>query len=110
MRQLLLFSRVTPSDASEVDLNQIIREFESLLGRAVGEGIDLRLDLDPDAGCVLGVPSELEQVVMNLGVNARDAMDGHGLITITTSTFEVAPDEGGHRTRTRAVRPLHGGR
>ena len=110
VRQLLLFSRVTPSDASGSTSTQIIREFESLLGRAVGEGIDLRLDLDPDAGCVLGVAGELEQVVMNLGVNARDAMDGHGLITITTSTFVVARRRGGHRARTRSVRPLHGGR
>jgi two-component system, cell cycle sensor histidine kinase and response regulator CckA len=85
VRQLLAYSRKQVLQPRRVDLNAIVREMGAMLRRVVGEPIELRLDLDPGLGHVTADPGQLEQVIANLGVNARDAMPRGGTLTITTS-------------------------
>jgi CheY-like chemotaxis protein len=82
-----------------VNLNAIVREMGGMLRRLVGERITLRLDLDPSLGDVTADPGQLEQVIANLGVNARDAMPHGGTLTIATANvnrvgLRAASDEG----------------
>jgi two-component system, cell cycle sensor histidine kinase and response regulator CckA len=85
VRQLLAYSRKQVLQPRRVDLNAIVREMGAMLRRVVGEPIELRLDLDPGLGHVTADPGQLEQVIANLGVNARDAMPRGGTLTITTT-------------------------
>jgi PAS domain S-box-containing protein len=85
VRQLLAYSRKQVLQPRRVDLNAIVRDMGAMLRRVVGEPIELRLDLDPGLGHVTADPGQLEQVIANLGVNARDAMPRGGTLTITTS-------------------------
>ncbi|HEX2636299.1 MAG TPA: ATP-binding protein [Gemmatimonadales bacterium] len=85
VRQLLAYSRKQVLQPRHVDLNAIVRDMGAMLRRVVGEPIELRLDLDPGLGHVTADPGQLEQVIANLGVNARDAMPRGGTLTITTS-------------------------
>ena len=82
--RLLAFSRQTPADSSVVGLNAIVEGMGPMLRRLVGPTVDLRIALDPDAGRVRIDRPQLEQAVLNLVVNARDAMPGDGVITIAT--------------------------
>jgi PAS domain S-box-containing protein len=84
VRQLLAFSRKQVMQPRLVNLNAIVREMGGMLRRLVGERITLRLDLDPALGDVTADPGQLEQVIANLGVNARDAMPHGGTLTIAT--------------------------
>ncbi len=91
-RQLLLFSRSAPSVARVVRPNEVIAGLAAMLQRLLGEQLALALDLSPELLAVRIDPSQLEQVVMNLVVNARDAMPGGGRISVMTrnaSTQEV---------------------
>ena len=65
-------------------------EVQSMLGRLIGDNIELSLALDEPAGCVLADPGQIEQVIINLVVNARDAMADGGRITISTSTVTAS--------------------
>jgi two-component system cell cycle sensor histidine kinase/response regulator CckA len=85
-RQLLAFSRKQMLQPSAVDVSVVVRGIEKMLRRMVREDIELRLQLLPDAGRAFVDPSQLEQVIMNLVVNARDAMPGGGNITVETSS------------------------
>jgi PAS domain S-box-containing protein len=88
-RQLLAYSRTQQAEPQVLDLNEVIRDLADLLGRTVGAGIELVLDLDPDVGRVLADHGQLEQVLVNLAVNARDAMPDGGRLTIQTMDAEV---------------------
>jgi signal transduction histidine kinase len=88
-RQLLAFSRRQPFHARLVDLNAIVRGMEPMLARLIGEDVSLRTTLQAGPVWVRADPSQLEQVVLNLAVNARDAMPGGGRLTISTRTEEV---------------------
>jgi PAS domain S-box-containing protein len=83
-RQLLAFSRKQVTDPVVLDLNHSIAETRKMLRRLVGEAIPVRTSLDPDLGCVRIDPHALVQVLMNLSVNARDAMPEGGTLTIAT--------------------------
>ena len=84
-RQLLAFSRKQILQPTVVDVSSAVRGVEKMLGRLLGEDIDLALQTSADTGRVFVDPSQLEQVIMNLVVNARDAMPNGGNIMIETS-------------------------
>ena len=92
-RQLLTFSRKQVLQPRMLDLNTVIREMEPMLQRLIGEHIELTTRLDGALGRVRADASQIEQVLMNLAVNARDAMPHHGALTIETAT--LAPEEAG---------------
>ena len=89
VRQLLAFSRKQVLENQVLDLNNLLDESHKLLARVVGEDINLRLNLDAAPATVLADPHQLEQVVFNLVVNARDAMPKGGWLTIETGTAEL---------------------
>lgn len=82
--QLLAFTRQQMVDPVLIELNPEIRSLEKMLRRIIGEDVELILDLSPDTGHVLMDPTQLGQLVMNLTVNARDAMPKGGALRIAT--------------------------
>jgi PAS domain S-box-containing protein len=92
-KQLLSFSRRHVMETVSIDLNLLIVDMVTMLRRMIGEDIDLRTSLGPDLSAVRADRSQLEQVVMNLVVNARDASRGGGAIHIETAnvTFGTSP-------------------
>jgi two-component system, cell cycle sensor histidine kinase and response regulator CckA len=84
-RQLLAFSRKQVLDPEVLDLSEVAAGLKSLLGRLLGENIELVLDLAPDLANVKADRGQIEQLIMNLVVNARDAMPGGGKVTLQTS-------------------------
>ncbi|MEU4626252.1 PAS domain S-box protein [Actinoplanes sp. NPDC023801] len=91
--QLLAFGRREVVRPRVLDLNGVIREVEQLLLRTLGEHIQLHVDLEPRLWPVLADPGQIEQVLVNLAVNARDAMPGGGTLTVLTGNHEVTADE-----------------
>jgi CheY-like chemotaxis protein len=89
IRQLLAFSRKQMQRLDVLDLNEIIANLEKMLRRLMGEDIALHLKLDPALGKVKADVSQIEQVLMNLVVNARDAMPGGGTLTIETTNVDL---------------------
>ncbi|MDX1623588.1 MAG: ATP-binding protein [Gemmatimonadota bacterium] len=92
--RLLTFSRRGASAQEEVDLNGLVEGIEGMVDRLVGDDVRVETDLEPDLPAVVADPRELEQVIVNLAINARDAMPQGGTITIATGNFEADPDEG----------------
>ena len=86
--QLLAFSRKQVLQPRVIDLNALVRDFERILRRVIGEHIDLRTEADAPCGRVRADPNQIEQVVLNLGVNARDAMPRGGRLLIRTDTVQ----------------------
>jgi PAS domain S-box-containing protein len=84
-RQLLTFSRRQVIDPKNIVLNDLVLDIDKMLRRLIGESIDLVLALDPSAGVLRADPGQIEQVIMNLAVNAKDAMHNGGRLTIQTS-------------------------
>lgn len=84
-RQLLAFSRQQVLAPAVLDLNALISEMEKLLPRLIGEDIEIVMALDPAVGRVKADHGQIEQVVMNLAVNARDAMPHGGKVVIATA-------------------------
>ena len=91
-RQLLTFSRREVLEPAVLDLNRVIAGLEPMLQRLIGEEIQLVTLLDPRLRPVRADPGQLEQVIVNLCVNARDAMPDGGLLTIETADREAAPE------------------
>jgi signal transduction histidine kinase/ActR/RegA family two-component response regulator len=95
VRQLLVFSRRQQSTPQTMDLNQRVSAMHRLVGRLVGEHLQLKLVLLERPVWVRADPSQIEQVVVNLVTNARDAMPSGGMLTIETSLTDVpSPREG----------------
>jgi two-component system cell cycle sensor histidine kinase/response regulator CckA len=88
-RQLLAFSRRQVVQPKILDLNRLIVRMIKLLRRLISEDIQLELKLRPDLGRILADPGQIEQVIMNLAVNARDAMPGGGKLSLRTSNYVV---------------------
>ena len=87
-RQLLAFSRKQAIEPRELDLNATIRESAPMLQRLIGEDVTLRTHLESSLGRVCADPDQLHQVIMNLAVNARDAMPDGGRLDIETANVE----------------------
>src|SRR5438309_1538057 len=88
-RQLLAFSRQQVLQPQVLDLNETVAGTEKLLKRLIGEDVQLATVLAPDLGGAVVDPGQLEQIIMNLAVNARDAMPGGGRLTIATANTDM---------------------
>lgn len=89
VRQLLAFSRKQILDFRPISLNQVIRSFQKLLRRTIREDISIRLHTADELPLISGDIGQLEQVIMNLAINAQDAMPEGGAITIETAVAEL---------------------
>jgi two-component system, cell cycle sensor histidine kinase and response regulator CckA len=101
-RQLLAFSRKQLLELKVVDVNPIVSDMERLLRPLIGENVELSAKLAPEAGYIRADAGQLEQVLMNLVVNARDAMPNGGKLSIQTQ--KVVVDEA-HRRGQTFIRP-----
>jgi PAS domain S-box-containing protein len=93
-RQLLAFARRELIEPRMLDLNAVIQHAGAMLPSILGENIDLVLQLGPDLGAIYADPRQIEQILMNLVLNARDAMPQGGRVTIETKTVSLGPDSG----------------
>lgn len=92
IRQLLLFSRKHPMEFNFMNLNEAIENLVKMLHRLIGEDIEIKHELSPDLWTIRADASNMEQVVMNLSLNARDAMPKGGTLTIRTENKILKPD------------------
>jgi two-component system cell cycle sensor histidine kinase/response regulator CckA len=88
-KQLLAFSRRQILQPRVLNLNEIVLGLETMLQRLIGENIDLQVSLAPELGCLKADPSQVEQVIVNLAVNGRDAMPDGGKLTIETANIDL---------------------
>ena len=88
-QQLLAFSRKVESQLRPVDLNQEVKQVEKLLKRTIPRMINIELDLEQDLNIINADPSQVEQILMNLAVNARDAMGEQGTLKIETKNITL---------------------
>src|SRR5258708_1916366 len=91
-RQLLAFSRKQILQPEIVDLNQVVVDLNKMLQRLIGEDIDLLMGLTGDLGKVKADPNQIEQILLNLSINARDAMPRGGRLTIETSNVRLSEE------------------
>src|SRR5262249_34270471 len=89
-RQLLTFSRKQAIEPRVLNLNDVVQNVERMLRRLIGEDVELRATLEAASGRIKADPSQLEQVIMNLTVNARDAMPNGGKVHIRTANLTIA--------------------
>src|SRR6185437_16126414 len=89
-RQLLAFSRKQVLSPRVLDLNALLTDSHRFLRRLIGEDVEIRTSLDQAIGKVRADPGQVEQVIMNLVVNARDAMPEGGSITLSTAAVAAA--------------------
>jgi len=91
-RQLLAFSRQQALELKLVDVNAVVENMQKMLGRILGEDIHLQVALSPELGCVFADSGQLEQVIMNLAVNAKDAMPKGGELIVETANVDLDED------------------
>ncbi len=94
-RRLLSFARSEPLLPERVDSKGLIAGMSDLLDRTLGERVRVEVDLAPDSWPSYADPHQLENAILNLAVNARDAMDGQGLLTISTRNVRLSANEVG---------------
>jgi len=92
-QQLLAFSRKQVLQPKVLDLNKTVEDLQKMLSRVIGEDIEVTATLRPALMSVKADPGQVEQVLMNLAVNARDAMPQGGKLTMETSNLEVSPEQ-----------------
>jgi PAS domain S-box-containing protein len=88
-RQLLAFGRQQVQTRTRVDLNKVVEETRKLLGRVLGEDVEIRTELARDLAAIHADVGQLEQVLMNLALNARDAMPDGGTLTLRTANLRL---------------------
>jgi PAS domain S-box-containing protein len=93
-RQLLAFSRKQVLQPRLISLNDVVTGMEKMLRRLIGEDIELATSLSPELGLVNADPGQLEQVLMNLAVNARDAMPDGGRLVLETTNAQLSAEYG----------------
>ena len=101
-KQLLAFSRRQMLQPEVLDLNLLVHDLEKMLRRLLGEDIELRTSLAADLGAVLADPGQIEQVIVNLAINARDAMEQGGVLTIETANTTLVDPPPGERPVVKA--------
>lgn len=89
-RQLLAYCRREASEAKVLDVNAVVGDMGTMLRRLIGEGIELVMELAPNLGQVRADAGQVEQVIMNLALNARDAMPEGGRLKVETANVELA--------------------
>jgi two-component system, cell cycle sensor histidine kinase and response regulator CckA len=92
-RQLLAFARQQVADPVALHLNGVVQGSQKLLTRLLGEHVNLRLSLEPHPWTIHGDPGHLEQVILNLALNARDAMPRGGTLTLETRNATASAEE-----------------
>jgi two-component system cell cycle sensor histidine kinase/response regulator CckA len=100
-KQLLAFSRRQVLQPKVLDLNKLVSSLAAMLQRLIGEDVDLRLVLPADLGRVSADPGQVEQVLMNLVVNARDAMPKGGVLTIETGNIQLDSNYAGRHVNVK---------
>jgi nitrogen-specific signal transduction histidine kinase/CheY-like chemotaxis protein len=90
--QLLAFSRRQVMQLQPVDLNEVVRGMQGMLRRLIGEDLQLVVSLDSDLDSIVADPGQVEQVILNLAANARDAMPSGGVLTLETSKVDAVED------------------
>ncbi len=100
-RQLLAYSRQQVLQPTRLDLNALVQQSVPMFARLLGPGVHLELDLAPDVPLVRADQTQLEQVLVNLVLNARDAMAGQGTLTVTTETFVTTESQRAHELGVR---------
>ena len=104
VKQIMTFSRKLEADLKPLDLNQVVTQAAAILERTLPKMITMEMDLAPEPQSVKGDPGQLEQVIINLANNARDAMDEGGRLGLCTRTQEIAPGQAPQGTRLKAGR------
>jgi signal transduction histidine kinase len=92
-RQLLTFSRKQEIEPRVLQLNSVVVNIQKMLRRLIGADVEFRTALAPTLGHIKADPGQVEQVIMNLAVNARDAMPDGGQFTIATADVSLTPDD-----------------
>lgn len=92
VQQLLAFSRKQALEYRDISFNEILSDFEKLLRRTIKEDIELKIITDPDLPLISADKGQIEQVIMNLVVNAQDAMPDGGLLQISTSSMVIGDE------------------
>jgi two-component system cell cycle sensor histidine kinase/response regulator CckA len=100
--QLLAFSRKQVLQLEILDLNSLVENLEKMLGRLIGEDLTVSIHLSPDLGHIKADRTQLEQVILNLAVNSRDAMPKGGRLVIETSNAALGPE---YCSQHRSVEP-----
>jgi len=95
-QQLLAFSRRQVMQPQVINLNRVAADLEKMLGRLIGEHIDLDIVAGPDLGAVKADPGQIGHIIMNLAVNARDAMPTGGRLTLEMGNIEFAASHNCH--------------
>ena len=88
-RQLLAFSRRQVMAPKVINLNVVVSDIDRMLRRIIGEAMDLEISLDTAVGSILADPAQIEQVIVNLAVNARDAMSTGGRLLLQTANVDL---------------------
>ncbi len=95
-RQLMTFSRKHEFNAQVVDLNEVVNHITKMLRRILGEDVSLQVEFAPGLPAILADLGMIEQVLLNLAVNSRDAMPRGGRLRIRTAAVDVGPEEAKH--------------
>jgi len=101
-QQLLAFSRGQVMQPQVINLNRVAADLKKILGRLIGEHIDLEIVAGPDLGAVKADPGQIGQIIMNLAVNARDAMPTGGRLILSTANIDFAAS---HKCRFENIPP-----